>query len=71
MQLHFNGRRIGPSEEQPTAVTDRFDLNIEEDNFMKFVSFQSPNTWSDINLVLFMYIDFKHFQMFLITYVIR
>lgn len=76
MQLHFNGKRIGPSEEQPTAVTvgchlTGLDLNIEQDNFMKFVSFQSPNTWSDTNLVLFIYINFKHFQMFLITYIIR
>lgn len=65
------GGESGPvRSSQPLWLTS-FDLNIEEDNFMKFVSFQSPNTWSDINLVLFMYIDFKHFQMFLITYVIR
>lgn len=61
------GGESGPvRSSQPLWLTG-FDLNIEEDNFMKFVSFQSPNTWSDINLVLFMYIDF---QMFLITYVI-
>lgn len=65
------GGESGPVRSSQPLWLTAFDLNIEEDNFMKFVSFQSPNTWSDINLVLFMYIDFKHFQMFLITYVIR
>lgn len=65
------GGELGPVRSSQPLWLTAFDLNIEEDNFMKFVSFQSPNTWSDINLVLFMYIDFKHFQMFLITYVIR
>lgn len=65
------GGELGPMRSSQPLWLTSFDLNIEEDNFMKFVSFQSPNTWSDINLVLFMYIDFKHFQMFLITYVIR